>query len=172
MFKIIGSAFIIAASTLGGFYIAHSYSERPKQLRALQQALQMLETEIVYGAVPLYIAMEHTGRRLSNIVKIFFLAMSKNLRELDGESTFKCWDMAINNHFHETALKIQDKQILLQFGQTLGISDKEDQMKHIRLTIQSIQQEESIAREEKNKYEKLSKNLGILLGLLIVILMY
>lgn len=172
MLKLIGSVVIIAASTLGGFYIARSYSNRPKQLRYLQQALQMLETEIVYGAVPLHIAMSNIFDRVPNIIRWFFYEMKKNLVELDGASTFECLEKAINEHFHKTSLKQQDKEILYQFGQTLGSSDKEDQRRHIRLAIQSLATEETLAREEQKSYEKLSKNLGVLLGLLVVILMY
>lgn len=172
MLKLLGSAFIITASTLGGFYIAKRYSDRPMQLRILQQALLMLETEIVYGAVPLNLAMRHIGDRLSGPLKMFFYGMRDNLQELDGASTFECWRLAIDRYFSLTSLKSQDKGILLQFGQTLGVSDREDQMKHIKLTIQNLATEELLAREEQKKYEKLSKNLGLLLGLLIVILIY
>lgn len=172
MLKLLGSALIIAASTMGGFYIAKRYSDRPIQLRILQQALLMLETEIVYGAVPLDIAMKNIGDRLAAPLKMFFYDMSENLQKLDGASTFECWRFAIDKYFPLTSLKNQDKGILLQFGQTLGISDREDQMKHIKLTIQNLATEELLAREEQKKYEKLSKNLGLLLGLLIVILIY
>jgi len=173
MFKLLGAVFILAASTMGGFYIAKKYTERPRQLRVMQQALQMLETEIVYGAVPLDMAMKHIGDRLSgSIVKKIFITMSNNLRELDGASSFECWQMAINKHFYETSLKSQDREILLQFGQTLGVSDREDQIKHLKLAIQTLATEEDLAREDQKKYEKLSKNLGVLLGLLIVILIY
>ena len=172
MLKLLGAVLVIAASTAGGFYIARSYSDRPKQLRFLQQALQMLRTEIVYGAVPLHLAMKNVADRLPNITRLFFYSMSKNLVELDGASTYECFERAVTKHFYKTSLKNQDKEILIQFGQTLGISDKEDQMRHISLAMQSLAAEETLAREEQKSYEKLSKNLGVPLGLLVVILMY
>ncbi len=172
MLKLIGAVLIVASSTLSGFYVAHTYQERPKQLRILQQSLQMLETEIVYASIPLYLAMNHIGERIPSVIKQFFITMSINLQELDGASSFECWDKSLQKHFYKTSLKRQDKEILLQFGQTLGISDKEDQIKHIRLTMQSLSTEEALAREEERVYTKLSKNLGVLLGLLIVILIY
>lgn len=172
MLKLLGAVFIIISSTLAGFYISRSYSDRTKQLRILQLGLQMLETEIVYGSVPLYLAMEKIGRRLKGIIGEIFLSMSKNLNELDGLSAFECWLEAIEMHYRKTSLKKQDKEILIHFGQTLGISDKEDQMKHIKLALQNLKTEENLAREEQKSYEKLSKSLGILVGLLIVILMY
>lgn len=172
MLKLLGSVIILAASTMGGLYFAKRYSDRPRELRILQQALLMLETEIVYGVVPLNLAMKHIGDRVSGSIRMVFREMSKNLQELDGASTFECWKLAINKYFHLTALKLQDKEILMQFGLTLGISDREDQMKHIKLTIQNLATEELLAREDQKQYEKLSKSLGVLLGLLIVILIY
>ncbi|OEF95508.1 stage III sporulation protein AB [Vulcanibacillus modesticaldus] len=172
MLKLLGATLIIAASSFGGFYIARLYRERPIQLRMLGQALRILETEIIYGSNPLYQAMEHIGQRVTGALGLIFLTMSENLLKFDGASTFECWEDAINQHFHQTSLKKQDREILINFGQTLGISDKEDQMKHIRMTIQNLAAEESLAREEQKTYEKLSKNLGVLLGMLIVILIY
>lgn len=172
MLKMLGAAIIVASSSLGGFYIASSYQQRPRQLRELQQALQMLETEIVYASIPLYLAMEHIGERLPGVTKAIFQAMGKNLQQMDGASSFECWKQALEQHFYQTALKKQDREILLQFGQTLGISDKEDQMKHIRLAIHHLAAEESLARDEQKIYGKLSKNIGVLLGVLIVILIY
>ncbi len=172
MLKLIGAILVLTASTFGGFYIARNFKERPAQLRILQQALQMLETEIVYGSVPLNLIMEHIGERIPQKLKYIFLDMSKNLRELDGISTSDCWEMAIDKNIQFTSLKKQDREILINFGQQLGCSDREDQMKHIKLAIKNLETEEILAREEQKTYEGLSKNLGILLGILLVILIY
>lgn len=172
MFKLLGATLVIAASTLLGFQIARNYQNRPLQLRLLQRGLKMLETEIVYGSVPLYQAMNKIGARLPGGVGLFFSSAGENLITLDGASTFECWRASIEQNFFQTALKKEDKDLLLQFGHTLGITDKEDQMKHIQLTVEGLLTEEQIAREEQSKYEKLSKNLGVLLGILVVILMY
>ncbi|MGD9678011.1 MAG: stage III sporulation protein SpoIIIAB [Vulcanibacillus sp.] len=172
MLKLIGATLIIVVSTFAGFYIARTYKERPLQLRILQQAFQMLETEIVYGLVALDIIMKHIGDRLPKNLNLIFLDMSENLQSLDGSSTFNCWKKAIDKNFQSTELKKQDKEILVNFGQTLGCSDRDDQMKHIRLTIKNLETEEMLAREEQKTYEGLSKNIGILLGILVVILIY
>jgi len=172
MLKVIGSTLIIAASTYAGMTIAKTYHERPKQLRYLQQGLQMLETEIAFGSRPLFMAMDLIGERIPGVIGQLFKVMSKNLLEMDGASTFECWHKSLEAIYSKTALKKQDQQILLQYGHTLGMTDTEDQKKHIRLTLQELVTEEQLARDEQKVYEKLSKNLGVLLGLLLVILMY
>ncbi len=127
MLKIIGSTLIIAASTYAGMTIARTYHERPKHLRHLQQGLQMLETEIAYGSQPLNMAMDLIGERIPGVIGQLFQSMSKNLRELDGASTFECWQKSLEGIFSKTSLKKQDRQILLQYGHTLGMTDIEDQ---------------------------------------------
>lgn len=172
MLKLFGATLVIVASTIAGFQIARDYQNRPLELRLLQRGLKMLETEIVYGSVPLYHAMEKIGTRLPGGIGLFFTTMSRNLITFDGASTYECWSLSIEKNFSQTSLKKEDKELLLQFGHTLGSTDKEDQIKHIQLTVDGLLTEEQLARDEQMKYERLSKNLGVLLGILVVILMY
>ncbi len=48
MFKLIGAAIIIIATTWAGFEAAKKLSMRPRQLRQLKVAMQSLEAEIMY----------------------------------------------------------------------------------------------------------------------------
>nr|WP_313782935.1 hypothetical protein [Paenibacillus larvae] len=52
MVKMLGAVLVLGAGTLYGFVQAMHYARRPKQIRQLHQALQRLETEIVYGYTP------------------------------------------------------------------------------------------------------------------------
>ncbi|HBI05200.1 MAG TPA: stage III sporulation protein AB, partial [Paenibacillaceae bacterium] len=62
--------------------------------------------------------------------------------------------------------------VLLQLGQVLGQSNREDQQKHIRLALMNLKSEEDVARAQQQKYEKMCRSLGLLGGLLVVILLY
>jgi hypothetical protein len=48
--KLVGAALVVASGTLGGMAVAGRYRRRPRELKSLGAALQMLETEIAYGA--------------------------------------------------------------------------------------------------------------------------
>jgi stage III sporulation protein AB len=69
-------------------------------------------------------------------------------------------------------MKLPEQEVMLQLGHVLGLSDRSDQVKHLRLAVSQLQAEEVDAREEQRKYEKMWKSLGVLIGGLIVILMY
>jgi stage III sporulation protein AB len=52
------------------------------------------------------------------------------------------------------------------------MSDRENQQKHIRIALSHMQAEEKEAYEAQTKYEKMSRTLGILTGILLVLLMF
>ncbi|GAB7386820.1 stage III sporulation protein SpoIIIAB [Bacillaceae bacterium] len=172
MLKLIGALLIVFSTSAAGWQLSRSYADRPKQLRQLQIGLQHLETEIVYGSTPLHQALRRISRRLPGVVGELFCAAAVNLAGRDGASVRECWEDAVNKVWHKTALRQGDKEILLQFGHTLGLTDKEDQQKHVRLAMMNLHSEEEQARTEQRKYEKMCKSLGVLGGILVVILMY
>lgn len=172
MFKLAGACFVIVFATLAGLQKATFYAQRPRQLRQLRIALQLLETEIVYGSTPLVVAMEHIARRVKKPVASLFTETAQHLRDGEGTSLEECWTLAIQTTWAQTALKEDEKEILLQFGQMLGLTDKQDQRKHIKLAVGNLQSEEEHAKMLQQRYEKMCKTLGFMSGLLLVILMY
>ncbi len=172
MIKLIGAIFIILSSSLIGMKVASYYVLRSTQLRQLQVALQWLETQIVYGSTPLHVALNHIAVRMNGDVRYLFAAAADALTHLKEASTRECWESAIEKEWHKTALRKPEKEVLLQLGQVLGQSNREDQQKHIRLALMNLKSEEDVARAQQQKYEKMCRSLGLLGGLLVVILLY
>jgi stage III sporulation protein AB len=172
LLKLIGAVIVLLAGTLVGFQAAKIYSTRPKEIRRLIIGLQLLETEICYGATTLGIALNHVAQRIGDRVGDIFLRAGQYLHEYDGLSTTDCWEMAVDKTWKQTMMKNSEKEILLHLGNVLGKSDKDDQQKHLRLAVMNLTSEEQEARIEQQKYEKMCKSLGFLGGLLAVILIY
>lgn len=172
MLNILGAVLILITGAMFGFYQAAQYANRPKQIRQLIQALQRLETEINYGLTPLPEALEHISKIISAPISNMFLQASRKLSTNDGNTTTDSWREVIKEGWNDTSMKAAEMDIILQLGNTLGISDRNDQIKHIHLTANQLQGEEEIAKEEQKRYEKMWKSLGILVGALVVILMY
>lgn len=172
MFKLLGACLILLATTWIGFEISRSYRDRPKQIRQLRSALSLLETEIGYGIRPLAQACHEISLRSEEPIGQIFGQSAKHLKNLDGISTYQCFEKAIEQVWKQTALKESEKAILLDFSSTLGISDREDQLQHVERAKANLEVEEQKAREEQQQYEKMVKTLGILTGALIVILIY
>ncbi|TCP52837.1 stage III sporulation protein AB [Tumebacillus sp. BK434] len=172
MIKLLGSIIILLVATLFGFRMASRYAERSKQLRLFITALKLLETEILYAATPLSDAAAKIGERVPGPVGTFFAELGHKLREGQGVTAGEIWRDTLERHKATLRLKAGDRGVLHSFGQTLGISDRQDQIKHIQLAIAHLGTEEQGAREEQSKNEKMWRYLGALMGLTLVILLY
>lgn len=173
MIKLLGSAMIVAASGLGGIAVAGNYSRRPKELRSIRSALQMLETEISYGATHLQEALSLVADRCDqkNVARIFS-GTAAELSARSGLTAAQAWEKSIQGYYGESTLKSQDLLILRNLGLSLGISDREDQIKHLRLAMEQIAAEKARAEEEAARNVKLWSYLGFLGGFLVVIVLY
>ncbi|AEI41225.1 stage III sporulation protein SpoIIIAB [Paenibacillus mucilaginosus] len=172
MLKLLGAALVLLAGTLMGFHQAAQLARRPKQIADLIRLLQRLETEIVYGFTPLPEALRRTGGTCAAPVGTLFLETSRELERAEGEQAAGVWERTITRGWRATAMKPQEREVLLQLGTTLGLTDREDQVKHLRLAVSQLQAESETARDEQQRYERMWKSLGVLLGALVVILMY
>jgi stage III sporulation protein AB len=166
----IGAIAIVSATTIFGFEWAKRVRERPKRLRELKVTLQALEAEIMYGSTPLSEAFQHIGKPLKEPLSSFFLTISDLLNEGD-HTVQQAWESRLDILAKETSFKSGEIEVLRQFGSTLGRHDKEHQQKQIQLTLAHLNREEKEARDIQERYEKMCKSLGVLMGLLIVILL-
>ncbi len=171
-FKVICSILIVSCSSLLGYIFSNTYVERTKLLHSLLGTLQMLETEIVYGSTPIPILLDKIGKKSrKEIGNIFFAALSL-LKEKEGQTFEEVWIRAVNNEIANTPFSREDAEIILSLGKNLGISNCEDQIKHIRLIQEEVKRNYEISIIEQSKNVKLYKNMGFLLGISIVIILY
>jgi stage III sporulation protein AB len=168
-----GSLLVLISGAALGLVQASRFAKRPRELRHLIQALTALETEIVYGVSPLPTAFVRIAGTLPNpVAKIFFEAAQRMNFQTSERSAGICWIESVHAVWPHSAMRAREKETLMALASTLGITDRNDQSKHIRLAIQQLHIEESVAREDQNRYEKMWRSLGILIAVLIVILMY
>lgn len=172
MLKLIGAVLVLVSASMVGWQISGSYARRPLQIRALLVALQMLETEIVYGMTPLSRAFVKVGKRVDAVVGKLFLLAAEMLETERAQSAEEALHLAMERQWPHTSLRKQEKEVLASLGLVLGSSDREDQEKHLRLAVTHLRGLEEEARLEQAKYEKMYKSLGFLGGLLVVILMF
>lgn len=170
VFKLIYSIIIVGCSSLLGFIFANTYVERTKLLNSLLSTLQMLETEIVYGATPIPAIMQKVGNKTKKEIGNIFLFAADLLNLNSGQTFDEIWHNAVTQGAKHTCLSREDVDLLLSLGKNLGISNCKDQMKHIRLIQEEFKRHYELALIEQSKNTKLFKNLGFLLGMAIVII--
>lgn len=156
-----------------GIRVASFYSLRPRQLRALQNALQMLDTEIMYAATPLPVALKKIGEAEAGEPEIsrIFTRTAALLESAQGYTPREAWQMALDEGFRGTALNSDDYALLRSFGEGLGASDRQEQHKKIVLNLNHLLKAEERAQQEREKCERLWKYGGFLIGLSIALLL-
>mgnify|MGYP001054977564 CR=1 FL=1 len=171
LLKIIGSVLIIAGSSIIGFTLSSTYSKRPVQLKTLQSLIQMLENEIRFMSSIITDAFERIGRSSDNPVALIFTTTLKYLDNEEFTSIAQAWESSVNENIGKTALTREDAEILVSFGNMLGNSDIQGQIKNITHTLQQLNLQQQKAEEAKKKYDTMYKTLGILGGAVAVILL-
>lgn len=172
MLKLLGSLIIILAGGLAGMIMARDYMRRPRELRAVQASLQMLETEITYTATPLGEALERVAQRTDPGLQSLFLAAAAQLRSMSGCTAGEAWDVALSKYYPASALKENDLHILQNLGKVLGVSDRQDQSKHFRLAVEQLKLETARAEGEAAKNVKMWNWLGFCGSMALVLLIY
>ncbi|MFS0780975.1 stage III sporulation protein SpoIIIAB [Bacillus sp. 1P06AnD] len=170
MIKLIGAACILIATTVIGFERARHLGLRPIQLRSFRNALQALESEIMFGHLPLREASQRLAKQFPVPLSDFFILFSDSLKE-EETNTRKAWGQALESIRGKLSIKDKEMEILLQFGETLGRHDRYQQQKQILLTMSHLERAEDEALSMQGKYEKMAKGLGFLAGLLFIVLL-
>ncbi|MFD1018711.1 stage III sporulation protein SpoIIIAB [Thalassobacillus hwangdonensis] len=168
--KWIGAMLLLAATTWVGFEIARKFQQRPKQIRQWKHALQMLEAEMVYGQTPLIEACDHLARQLSAPTSWFFESIVKQKDRAITDFP-ELWSAVLERHWQYTALENNEKEVLRQFGLTLGQHDLIHQKKQIDLALSHLEREHEEALNVYHQYNKTVKGLGVLTGLLVILLL-
>ncbi|MCF8009742.1 MAG: stage III sporulation protein AB [Clostridiales bacterium] len=171
MFKLIGALMIVSCTGIMGMIKAREYAMRPRELRSMQSALQMLETEIIYGATPLPEALEYVAERCEKNISRLFRQVEQELIVSHGCTVKEAWDRALYLYAPPFFQK-GDTSILSQLGNCLGMSDREDQSKHLHLAMEQLKLETTSAKEKAKSQVKLWNYMGFLAGLMIVTILY
>lgn len=171
MLKLLGSIVVISASGVMGFIYSNFYLERVKQIRDMQYALNILETEIIYTSLPLSEALEFTAEKCSKGIKSIFKKISKMLKEKTKQSVYEAFKDACALSKDEIYFGREEMDVLESFMQSLGVSDMEGQKKNFNITIKKLEEIEKKAEVIRTKNERLYRYLGICMGVLIVIIL-
>jgi stage III sporulation protein AB len=103
-------------------------------------------------------------------VAAIFVRTASRLRA-DGASVRDVLRAAVGECWPRTAMREPEREALIRLGDALGVSDREDQIRHLRLAAAMLRAEEAGARDEQARYGKMWRSLGFMAALLVVILM-
>lgn len=172
MIKLMGTLLLVAAGGAAGMMVARQYARRPGELKSVLSSIQMLETEIIFAATPLAEALERAAAGSDRVVADFFRRASRDLLPANGRTAGEAWERAMGELYAASSLSKRDMVILGSLGRALGISDRDDQAKHLRLACEQLKMEISRAEEEAAKNSKMWNYLGFCGALAAAIILY
>ncbi len=162
-------AIIVGASGAAGWVVSGSIRERPRQLRSLQAAFSRLETEISCSMTYLPEALKQlAGLTAPPVNRLFFEAA--DLLLAGDLPVQEAWKEAVVRSREYLVLTPDDERILLDLGHNLGISHREDQIRHLRLARQALGQQEAAAQRTEEQLVRLYRALGWAAGAALVLI--
>ena len=168
----LGSAAVVYGSTLFGNQRAARYRERPRELRRLATLLYSLQTEISYARVPLQEALQHvTMQADQHSMLATFFGDTAHLLCMPGMTGQTAWNKALTKYALHSPLTKEDLEIVTALGRTMGITGIDEQVGHVKASIEFLTARELEALEERKRYERVFKTVGLLTGTLIVVLL-
>lgn len=142
---------------------AKSFEDRVNELNKFQNALVMFKTQLEFTYEPLKNIFEDISNVIyKNVDNIFFRTIQEE------NNIYDSWCEAVNS---ESQLLKEDKEIIKMLGKLLGKTDIAGQVSEINLSMKLVEKQLQEAEKEKNKNVKLYKNLGIILGMGICIIL-
>jgi stage III sporulation protein AB len=171
MLKLVGAAVIFVSCAWFGWLRGQRLTERVREIRRLIYMLQRLETEIAFSATPLVQAVQRIAGHPTTRDAQFFRRLADDLAARP-EHVRTVWQSLLDAERMRGPLQAAELEALAQLGESLGISDREDQIKHLHLAVSRLLAAVEEARAEEQKYRAMWRSLGVLGGALLVVLMY
>ena len=164
MLSVVGILLICLSSTALGLYYGNRCARRISLLLELKRCLTALRSDIDYARYTLsgaFMRLYERGGQFSS----FFHDLSCSVEQNKG--LLQSWQDALD----KTDLNPADAEIIKSLGQDLGHIDKEAQLQAIDHCIQMIDHNIDNLSIQSQKEKKLYRELGVLGGLLIVVVL-
>lgn len=169
--KIISLMFIFLLSSFIGILISNKYNMRVKELEDLISALDLLETRVKYTYDTIADSFDFIANTMKTKAYRVFAITAALLSENKTMSAGDIFRNVVDDESFFLSLNGEDRETLKGLGTSLGQMDLEGQLKNIILVKQLLENQLRNAIEEKNKNFKLSRNMGMFVGLIILIIL-
>ena len=171
MIKIISLLAILGLSTFIGIIISNQYSMRVKEIEDVIAALDLLDTRVKYTYDTIADSFDFVSQNMNTKAYRIFMIAASHLNENKNLSAGDIFRNVVEDESIFLSLHQEDIEILKGLGTSLGQMDLEGQLKNIVLVKQLLQNQLKEAIEEKNKNFKLTRNMGVFVGLIIMIIL-
>ncbi|NLK08351.1 MAG: hypothetical protein GX316_06580 [Firmicutes bacterium] len=161
---------VMVCTGLMGRILAGSVRERPRQLAVLQASLARMETSICHGMMFLPEALEELAGVTPGPVRYLFLEAAHLLVQEELPMAL-AWRRAILAARGYLVFTRDDERVLLMLGNSLGISPRDDQIRHLTAAKSQLARLEAEAREKEQHLARLYHALGWAAGVILILIL-
>jgi stage III sporulation protein AB len=170
--KVFGALLILFSGAAIGWIYGLNLRRREKQLGEFIQFFQWLSTEVQYSALPLPEAYAKIAGRLKGETAGLVECCREFLESAHGMTGDEAWQESINAKRERFSLNEEDWSVLVDFGRTLGNTDREHQVKAITQTTNRLELRQQEAKINADKNERIYRYMGVAAGAIVVLFIY
>ncbi len=141
---------IVCAGCFVGQFLSSRLYKRKETLSSFIKELETAQSKISYSAATVY--------------ELFDMVQFNS-----SEEFYPQWEDMLRQY--ERILSKKDTELLCEFARGLGVSDAEGQLRHIKLYISLLSEQEKQAQEEISQKSKLCRILGFSAGTALALLL-
>ena len=165
MLKIIGSIFILTATTGIGFSKSNEMQCHLNELEELKKIFYLLKSELQYTRAPFAEVFEKIGQKTREPFQSWLLELRIKLNEKQSGRFWDMWCDSIEKKLKDCRLKEDELDELKNVGKNMEYIESLD------LYIEQMEYRIKNTRESYRTKRKLCQSLGIMGGIFLVILL-
>ncbi len=171
--KWVGAGALFVGTAGFGFDFAKKYRKRPLELREIMTALRMLRADIAYHRLPLpesFFKISGYFSDQSGTHQLF--AKTAELLTTSGTEAEDAFAVALGQAGEFWSLSAEDVSALRQFSRTIGNTNAVLQESSINAILAELADREKEAVTERDRFEKVYRTTGVLIGVLMVVMLW
>lgn len=170
--RVTGALLVVFSCTGMGMFYGYEVQRRIREMKQLQSHLILLRGDVRYMRSSLPEAFAAAAGRGNDIWCAFFSTVADRLGSHEADDFATAFLQSMKLVREKSALKQQELVMLEEFGQMLGKMDYEMQMNAFEWFFEQEGELVNGLEKQADKKVLLSKSLGILAGVFLVIVMF
>lgn len=169
MLKLMGAVCVLVGAAWWGLGAVGQLRERTRTLERLRSALSYLEEELAFRLTPLPVLLERLSRRDKDRVSLFFEETLVFLRADPESGLRQSWRRAMVRQL--PILQEEERQVLLEVGETLGRYDAQAQRQVLRQGTERLEEYRRRAAEEERRLGRVYGALSLAGGAALILVL-
>lgn len=171
MQRLIGSVLIITATGGAGYIYGTELKKYLEQMQYLRFITGLLKGEIEYTGAPLFEVFSSVSCRVREPYRTWLSQTAARIKNRDETGFSRIWNKCVDCYLREIKMKREHSALIKELGTFLGQLDRETFSRSMQLYINRMDLEIEKLREGLIAKKRISRWLGIMSGIFLVVIL-